>query len=370
MKQTNPFLILDYISPEYFCDREKETSKIISALNSGRNITLTSIRRLGKTGLIKNVYYKLKNEKGTKLLYVDILKSENLNDFVKAFSDVIVKSEHKKLSVKLTKFISGIRGKIVFDEYTGMPGVEIGLSDKEESELSLNKIFGYLAAQKERYIIAFDEFQQIVNYPENNVEAILRTHIQHQHKEKFIFSGSDKHMLISMFNDYGRPFYQSSDMLHLKRLDAEVYTRFISGHFKSANKTITPELIKFWINEFDGHTFYIQYFFNRLYEKKEKTVTDRLAHNTFADIITEREYVYLGYRNILTRLQFNLLKAIAKEQGVSKPNAGGFIRKYNFSQPSSVNKAIKSLLDKEMLYFENGIYKVYDVYFSKWLEKN
>jgi hypothetical protein len=34
------------------------------------------------------------------------------------------------------------------------------------------------------YIIAFDEFQQIMNYPEKNVEAILRTHhIQHQHKE-------------------------------------------------------------------------------------------------------------------------------------------------------------------------------------------
>ncbi len=370
MKQINPFLILDYISPKYFCDREKETSSIISALNSGRNITLISIRRLGKTGLIKNVFYRLKNEKGTESLYIDILKSENLNDFIKVFSDAIIKSEHKKLSSKLIKFISGIRGKIIFDEYTGMPGVEIGLSDKMETELSLNKIFEYLAAQKERYIIAFDEFQQIVNYPENNIEAILRTHIQHQHKDTFIFSGSGKHMLISMFNDYGRPFYESSDMLHLERLDAEVYTAFISNHFRNKNKIIKDDLIKFWINEFDGHTFYIQYFFNRLYEKKEKTVTDKLAHQTFIDILSEREYVYLGYRNILTRLQFNLLKAIAKEQGVSKPNAGGFIRKYNFTQPSSVNKALKSLLNKEMLYFENGIYKVYDVYFSKWLGKN
>jgi len=366
----NPFIILDYISPKYFCDREKETSGIISALNNGRNITVTSIRRLGKTGLIKNVFFRLKNERKTKLLYVDILKSENFNDFVKILSDEIVKTEHKKFTSQLTKFISAIRGKIVFDEFTGMPGIELNLSDRGETEMSLNKIFEYLASKKERYIIAFDEFQQIVNYPENNMEAILRTHIQHQHKDLFIFSGSDKHMLISMFNDYGRPFYQSSDMLHLQRLDAEIYSEFILNHFKNSNKNIEVELIKFWIDEFNGHTFYIQYFFNRLFESEEKTVTDKMGHEIFTIILSEREHVYLGYRNILTRLQFNLLKAIAKEQGVSKPNAGEFIRKYNFSQPSSVSKTIKSLLDKEMLYLENGIYKVYDVFFSKWLEKN
>ena len=366
----NPFLILDYKSPEFFCDRKDETFRIVSAINNGRNITLVSIRRLGKTGLIKNVFYQLKDKKRVKLLYVDILKSENLNDFIKIFSDVILKDEQKKLSVKLTKFISGIRGKIVFDEFTGMPGVEIGVQNGSETIQSLDRIFEYLAAQKERYIIAFDEFQQIVNYPEKNIEAILRTHIQHQHKDSFIFSGSSKHILISMFNDYGKPFYQSSEILNLERLDVDIYAKFILNHFKNKHKNIAPELIKFWIDKLDGHTFYIQYFFNRLYERKEKIVTEKLAHQTFATILSEKEYVFLGYRNILTKLQFNLLKAIAKEQGVTQPNSGAFIRKYNFTQSSSVNKAIKSLLSKELLYQENGTYKVYDVYFSKWLEIN
>ena len=58
----NPFLISNYISPAFFCDREEETSRIISALLNKRNITLTSIRRLGKTGLIKHVFYQLKDK--------------------------------------------------------------------------------------------------------------------------------------------------------------------------------------------------------------------------------------------------------------------------------------------------------------------
>ncbi|MDR1698836.1 MAG: ATP-binding protein, partial [Prevotellaceae bacterium] len=33
----NPFLIAGYYSPEYFCDREPETAKLISALENDRN---------------------------------------------------------------------------------------------------------------------------------------------------------------------------------------------------------------------------------------------------------------------------------------------------------------------------------------------
>ena len=58
----NPFLIVGYQGPEYFCDREKETEVILSALHNGRNITLVSPRRMGKTGLIKNVFYTLQEK--------------------------------------------------------------------------------------------------------------------------------------------------------------------------------------------------------------------------------------------------------------------------------------------------------------------
>ena len=54
----NPFLVYGYVSPKYFCDRQEDTQKLISALQNGRNVTLMSPRRMGKTGLIKNVFYE------------------------------------------------------------------------------------------------------------------------------------------------------------------------------------------------------------------------------------------------------------------------------------------------------------------------
>jgi len=72
-KSNNPFLIAGYSSPEYFCDREKETEKIISALRNDRNISLISPRRFGKTGLIHHVFYNLRDKKnGVYCFYFDV----------------------------------------------------------------------------------------------------------------------------------------------------------------------------------------------------------------------------------------------------------------------------------------------------------
>ena len=56
----NPFIYKGYEGPTYFCDRTEETEKIVSALENGSNITLISPRRIGKTGLIKHVFHRIK----------------------------------------------------------------------------------------------------------------------------------------------------------------------------------------------------------------------------------------------------------------------------------------------------------------------
>lgn len=59
MKMYNPFTTTGYVAPEYFCDREIETGKIIEAITSNRNLTLISLRRMGKTALLKQISYLL-----------------------------------------------------------------------------------------------------------------------------------------------------------------------------------------------------------------------------------------------------------------------------------------------------------------------
>ena len=72
-----------------------------------------------------------------------------------------------------------------------------------------------------------DEFRQGNQYPEKNIEHLLRTVIQTYPAIPFIFSGSSKYMLEPMFLSTGRPFYQSSELMYLDKIAAEDYSKFI-----------------------------------------------------------------------------------------------------------------------------------------------
>ncbi len=87
MKQ-NPFIISGYISPEYFCNREQETSRMLNAIENGRHITLFSPRRMGKTGLIRHLFYQAKKDYVP--VYLDIMATTNLREFSEIFGKAVL----------------------------------------------------------------------------------------------------------------------------------------------------------------------------------------------------------------------------------------------------------------------------------------
>ena len=101
MKPNNPFLISGYYSPEFFCDREQETRVILEALHNGRNVTLIAPRRMGKTGLIRHAFYRLKEQQpDIDTFYLDIYSTQSLGDFVRLFASTVLgqlDSAHKRL---------------------------------------------------------------------------------------------------------------------------------------------------------------------------------------------------------------------------------------------------------------------------------
>ena len=82
MKLKNPFLTAGYAGEEYFCDRRRETAKMIAAFENDRNLTLIAPRRYGKTGLIKNALAKMPSEFTG--IYLDIFSIDNLASFAAA----------------------------------------------------------------------------------------------------------------------------------------------------------------------------------------------------------------------------------------------------------------------------------------------
>ena len=257
MKPNNPFILSSYYSPEYFCNRHDETLKAINALKNGRNITLFSIRRMGKTGLIEHIFQKLKKDKQVQSIYIDILPTMNLSDFINIFAQSVfgkLESKPELFFKKIGDLFSNLRPIISYDQYTGLPNIQLDIQTNREAAQSLEQIFNYLKKSNKQIIIALDEFQQIIKYSEKNVEAILRANIQKANNINFIFSGSQKHLLISMFSEYGSPFYQSTEMMHLEKIQPSSYIKFIKTKFKKAEKQIEDKQIHFIPSSFRSST--------------------------------------------------------------------------------------------------------------------
>lgn len=369
MKPNNPFLISGYYSPEYFCDRERETQTITDALYNGRNITLIAPRRMGKTGLVKHVFHKLKEQQADIVtLYMDIYSTQNLGDFVRLFANTVLgqlDSAPQKALSRVAQFIKSCRPVFTFDELTGVPKATIELAPAAE-EATLKEIFDYLKSSDKRCYIAIDEFQQITDYPEKGVEALLRSYIQFIPNVNFIFAGSKQHVMQEMFLSAKKPFYQSTQTLSIDRIERSAYYDFAAGFFTSQHRELTQEMFDAIYDRFDGHTWYIQSVLNRLYGYSA-AIDERLVAYAVAEIVAESTYAYENLLNAYPSGSVRLLKAIASEGCVKEVSSGDFISKHKLKAASSVSSALKKLVDSELVYKTAEGYIVYDRFMGEWL---
>lgn len=371
---STPFPISGYRGPDLFCNREQEVNTLHDAIKNSRNVTLFSVRRMGKTSLIQHFFYHLDQEKDHLTLYVDIMPTSGLKGFTNQLATAIVQAfpEHTSFGKKVWKWIKGLRPQISFDPYSGVPQLSFEIGPVEEQQSTIKSLLQFLDQSGKKTVIAIDEFQQITRYPEKETEAWLRSEIQHLKNINFIFSGSQKHLLLEIFNSAKRPFYSSTQMLPVGAIEKEHYATFIARHFKARNKSIEEDAIDFILEWSRLHTFYVQTLCNRVYSSGEKTVSISSVQLVIKKILAENEAVYFTFRELLTGPQWALLRGIAKEGRVFMPTAGAFIQTHLLGTPATVKRSLESLLEKEMIFAESSTagnyYQVYDLFLSRWLE--
>ena len=376
---TNPFFITGIIPEPYFCDREKETQQLVRIIENKAHILLTSARRMGKTQLIYHVYEQPAIKSAFYTFYVDIFPTTSLHEMVLFLSKEIYSNLVPKGKKALKFFLSTIKsltGSLGYDPATGTPSFDVKLGDINNPELTLQEIFNYLEKADTPCIFAIDEFQQITNYPEKNVEALLRTYIQRMNNCLFIFAGSNRHILENMFNSTARPFYNSTEQFHLERISKEVYTNFIIQQTTDAGKSIVPEAASLAYDLFEGHTYYVHHILHNAFANAnpQKPMNEDDIRNALEELLDARVQSFSNTMNRLNYKQKETLVAIAKEGKASGVTSVAFVKKHALKSASSVQYAISTLLEDQLLTYEdNGrskIYSVADRFLGYWIKKN
>lgn len=370
----NPFIIGKYAGAELFCDRKTEADLLCHNIMNGRNVTLMSDRRLGKTGLIEHTFATRLSKDEFYTFLIDIYTAKNLREFTYLLANEMFKVFARKqtLLAKLVTFLKSLNISVTYNAITGEPEVGLKLGQLNNPEVTLDELLSYLSQADKPCIVAIDEFQQIAYFEEKNMEELLRTKVQHQQNTNFIFAGSEKHLMEKIFNDPERPFYNSVVFQHLFPIEKDVYVDFARKLFTLYNKDVDAELVEKLYDYFKGVTWYLQLSMNEVFALA--TPGETIHADTFPIVlqhmIDTKRFTFEDRYQGLTEKQKAVLRAIAEEfPNTPAPTSRDFIEKYHLKTASSVQTAIKGLIDKKIMREYRGERQVSDILFVLWLKE-
>lgn len=369
----NPFVIGKYVSKEFFCDREKETELLSHHVRNGRNVVLMSERRMGKTGLVEHTFANALPEEDYYTFMIDIYTAKNLREMVCMLANEVFKKIVRKESLlaKLVRIVQSLKTSVTYNGITGEPEVNIGIGEIEHPEVTLDEIFYYMEQADRPCVVAIDEFQKIADFEEDNMEALLRTKVQHLKNIQFVFAGSERHLLEGIFNDSARPFYNSVVFMQLLPIDKEEYIRFSLRLFADYGKQINSNFVEAIYDYFHGVTWYLQLSMNEAFSMtSENALTMEDVPSVLTHLVDTKRFTFEDRYASLTEKQKAVLKAMAMEYpNLPAPTSKEFLQRYNLKTASSVQTAMRGLVDKGIVCEVRGVKQITDLLFLLWLKQ-
>lgn len=346
----NPFFIKPAIPDRFFCDRREDTRKIISLIESGNNVVLMADRRIGKSSLLYHILHcdEIRSQYNT--LYVDINGTTTSEEFINAMKNAISNPLYSTFptdfSNRFNKITKEYSGKLKFEQGPISLSTEFKKQQALQDKSAIEEIFKLFQNTKKPNLITFDEFQQIERYDEK-ITALLRSKIEMLANTNFIYAGSSKHLLASMFISYNQPFYNSSQIYGLKKIPIKTYASFCEEMFGLGDRDMEPEIAETVYNLFFGTTQMMQQVMNRAYDMTERNekIDEAVIKEAIEDIIYDRS---ISYETLLSSLKLkpghkNLLYAIGVEGIANNLTSQAMIAKYNLGAPSTVYKRLQAL---------------------------
>jgi len=371
----NPFKFGNVVSGDYFYNRQDDLLRIKQVLTSGNNVTLYAPRRFGKTSLVNKALEELRKQ-GYITVYIDFMSIYSREKFIENYTNAIVKSQDASIEniiSKISKFVSGIVPSVSFD-HSGSPNFSLAYvqgKDRETTLIDAINLPEQLASDKQKWIVAFDEFQEITKLNGSNFEKLLRSQIQHQENVNYIFFGSRTHLLKEMFNNKNRAFYNASSIMTIKKIKEEESIEYLQNRFNLSGMTLHTDIAKLILKTVDNIPYYIQFFAYEIWQQmqlsQEKEIGERHVSNALESVLELKSDYYWELTNKQTNYRKKLLKALShtsSEIFSKKVNV-----QYDLGATSTTQKAIDVFIDDGIIEKFNANYEFTDPIFKIFIKR-
>ncbi len=368
----NPFQVETLAPDSPFCDREDQLNRLISCAHSHTNVLLHSPRRCGKTSLALRTQALLRKE-GHVTVYSQLFGVDSVADVVQRMARDVLGAVHARASLldKGRRFLKTFRSlrpvlKPVEDGMT--VGVEMTREDPLDLLDRLWLDFGeFVATSGYSVNVVLDEFQEITRLKETGqIEGIMRGRIQGI-QASFFFLGSRRGILLGLFSDRKRPFYQSALPMHLGPLPLQDAVEFLETQFFQAGKKCPKEVGMMIAENSACHPYYMQSLAREVFEISGPQVTEQDVERALAHVLDTERYVFEAMLAKLSTQQIRLLRTMA--HGPAELLSREFLNRCELA-PSNVQYARERLREDDLIEKrEDGTWQVVDPVFALWLRK-
>lgn len=374
MMSKNPFII-SVIPPEApFCNRIRELRQLISYGSSGTNVVVFSPRRFGKTSLVKRVQSNLA-KKRMLTLYADFFGVTSIDDVAGRIAKCVYAfiRGNEPMMKKAIRLLTTFRPVLkpaedgsftVSIESTGQNLQGIELLDKTLDDLGLfMKHIG-----PEKIHIVFDEFQEITELRDKSIEGTLRSHIQF-HRSSYFFVGSRRHILLGMFNEKSRPFYQSAQLYELKKLPHDELVGYLMDQFIKGGKRCPEKNAEKVSLLSQQNPYYAQKLALNVYEVSGKVVHETDVKGALELMIDNEIFFYEAILQALAPRQIALLRALAIEPSKTLLS-NRYISRHDLGSIGGVQAALRKLRQLDLIEkAPDSRYRLVDPIFRMWLQQ-
>lgn len=259
----NPFYLQQLPFDAPFCDRELELRELTAFGEARASVVLFAPRRFGKTSLVRRVQNDLAG-RGAVTLFCDLFGVASVDDAAARLARAVFARVHgrERLWKRALDVVRTFRPVLRPDPAGGVAlSVEplgAGRAGLPLLDETLESLAAFVAGTEELVHVALDEFQEIVTLHEGPaVEAALRAHIAAT-PAGWVFVGSRRRVLLGIFNERQRPFFQSAINYPLAPLPRAALAAFVAERCAAAGRPCAQAAAARLAELTGGHPYYAQ----------------------------------------------------------------------------------------------------------------
>jgi hypothetical protein len=173
-------------------------------------------------------------------------------------------------------------------------------------------------------------------------------------------------MLQKIFSNPNKPFYKIGRHFPMGKIKAEELVSFILTKFKDSGKIITRENAKKIVSVAECHPYYVQHLCSSVWKLTQDQVTEKIIENALNLTIGEEVSAFNNLWDGLTLNQKKTIYMLASVEQHVKIFSRENLSRFSLTA-EIVQKALKSLIEKDLIVGNNGAYILSDVFFKLWL---